>query len=132
MPVSPPSARNASRDLGFKSLFRCPGAKAKGLSSTWKSASVPGSGRSAESGSTVMTLDPQSDCAGVRNGLAEADGVRKGFDIFDTNDPVGVTARVSSVSLLERTPVSNRVSLVLLLERIRVSTANVGGARLLL
>lgn len=42
-----------------------------------------------------------TDCAGVRNGLPEAGDVRKGFDTFDTNDPVGVTARVSRVLLLE-------------------------------
>jgi hypothetical protein len=86
MPARPPSARKASRDLGFRSLRSCPGLKAKGLSRTSKSASVPGSGRSASDDpyasaaaaaaaagdTTVCMVDERLRIAGVEKGLDAA------------------------------------------------------------
>ena len=109
IPSNPPKARKAFKDFGFRILLSWPGLNAKGLLSTLKSFSDPGSGRSAASASTVIKLDPHSDCAGVKNG----------FDIVETNDdPDGVVALL--------------LSIVSALLRVRVSKASVGGARLLL
>ena len=87
MPRRPPRAWKAARDLGFSNLLSWPGEKAKGLFSTRKSSSVPGSGRSAWESSSLKLA--------VR---LVAVGVRKGFDVADVivSEELRARGRVST------------------------------------
>lgn len=81
IPASPPSATNACNDLGLKSLPSCPGLYPNLLFSTWKSASVPGSGFKASSLTSNVRVDallrppipPCDDEGRLRNDVADGD-----------------------------------------------------------